>query len=142
MDDKDIMDPSVYQIKGNEWEIIDSGNIITYRLLAYKLSSWSEDTYLTIKVNKENKNKEVIIDWNSKDFVFSTHKAFFRFDDDLPDNLECKASEDRLSSIVLDSNYVYDNLIDSNMLIIRASLEKSKTTRMFDISKFREVIKN
>ncbi len=52
MDDKDIMDPSVYQIKGNEWEIIDSSNIITYRLLAYKLSSWSEDTYLTIKVNK------------------------------------------------------------------------------------------
>ncbi|MEI0603749.1 hypothetical protein R4K55_05965 [Brachyspira alvinipulli] len=142
MDDKDIMDPRVYQIKGNEWEIIDSSNIITYRLLAYKLSSWSEDTYLTIKVNKENKNKEVIIDWNSKDFVFSTHKTFFRFDNDLPDNLECKASEDRLSSIVLDSNYVYDNLIDSDMLIIRASLEKSKTTRMFDVSKFREAIKN
>lgn len=142
MDDKDIMDPSVYQIKVNDWEIIDNDNTITYRLLAYKLSSWSEDTYLTIKVNKENNDKEVIIDWNSKDFVFSTHKTFFRFDEDLPDNLECKATEDRLSSIVLNPNYVYDNLIDSNMLIIRASLEKSKTTRMFDVSKFKEVIKS
>lgn len=142
MDDKDIMDPNVYQIKENDWKVEESGNIITYKLLAYKLSSWSEDTYLVVKVNKENNSKEIIIDWNSKDFVFSTHKTFFRFDNDLPDNLECKASEDRLSSIVLDSNYVYDNLIDSDMLIIRASLEKSKTTRMFDVSKFREVIKN
>ncbi|WP_297205967.1 hypothetical protein [uncultured Brachyspira sp.] len=141
MDDKDIMDPGVYQIKCNDWIIEDNGSTITYKLLAYKLSSWSEDTYLIVKINKENNSKEVIIDWNSKDFVFSTHKTFFRFDDNLPDNLECKAGENRLSSIVLDSNYVYDNLIDSNMLIIRASLEKSKTTRMFDVSKFREVIK-
>ncbi|MEI0446897.1 hypothetical protein R4K89_06885 [Brachyspira intermedia] len=141
MDDKDIMDPNVYQIKENDWKVEESGNIITYKLLAYKLSSWSEDTYLVVKVNKENNSKEIIIDWNSKDFVFAEHKAFFRFDDDLPDNLDCKASENKLSSIVLKPDYVYDNLLDCNMLIIRASLEKSKTTRMFDVSKFKDIIK-
>ncbi|WP_300756799.1 hypothetical protein [uncultured Brachyspira sp.] len=141
MDDKDIMDPNVYQIKKNDWEILEDDNYYIYKLLAYKLSSWSEDTYLIIKINKENKNKEIIIDWNSKDFVFAEHKTFFRFDNDLPDNLECKSSEDRLSSIVLKPDYVYDNLLNAHMLIIRASLEKSKTTRMFDVSKFRDIVK-
>ena len=141
MDDKDIMDPNVYQIKKNDWEVLEDDNYYIYKLLAYKLSSWSEDTYLIVKVNKVNNNKEIIIDWNSKDFVFAQHKTFFRFDNDLPDNLDCKASEDKLSSIVLKPDYVYDNLLDANMLIIRASLEKSKTTRMFDVSKFRNIIK-
>ncbi|MBW5410608.1 hypothetical protein E6A50_09535, partial [Brachyspira hampsonii] len=85
MDDKDIMDPNVYQIKQCDWEVLENDNYYIYRLLAYKLSSWSEDTYLIVKVNKENKSKEVIIDWNSKDFVFAEHKTFFRFDNDLPD---------------------------------------------------------
>lgn len=141
MDDKDIMDPSVYQIKQSDWEVLEDDNYYIYKLLAYKLSSWSEDTYLIVKVNKENNNKEIIIDWNSKDFVFAHHKTFFRFDNDLPDNLDCKASEDRLSSIVLKPDYVYDNLLDADMLIVRASLEKSKTTRMFDVSKFRNIVK-
>lgn len=141
MDDKDIMDPSVYQIKQSDWEVLEDDNYYIYKLLAYKLSSWSEDTYLIVKVNKENNNKEIIIDWNSKDFVFAHHKTFFRFDNDLPDNLDCKASEDRLSSIVLKPDYVYDNLLDADMLIIRASLEKSKTTRMFDVSKFKDIVK-
>lgn len=141
MDDKDIMDPNVYQIKKNDWEVLEDDNYYIYKLLAYKLSSWSEDTYLIVKVNKVNNNKEIIIDWNSKDFVFAQHKTFFRFDNDLPDNLDCKASEDKLSSIVLKPDYVYDNLLNADMLIIRASLEKSKTTRMFDVSKFRNIIK-
>ena len=141
MDDKDIMDPSVYQIKQSDWEVLENDHYYIYKLLAYKLSSWSEDTYLIVKVNKENNNKEIVIDWNSKDFVFAHHKTFFRFDNDLPDNLDCKASEDRLSSIVLKPDYVYDNLLNADMLIIRASLEKSKTTRMFDVSKFRNIIK-
>ncbi|WP_020004865.1 hypothetical protein [Brachyspira innocens] len=141
MDDKDIMDPSVYQIKQSDWEVLENDNYYIYKLLAYKLSSWSEDTYLIVKVNKENNNKEIIIDWNSKDFVFAHHKTFFRFDNDLPDNLDCKASEDRLSSVVLKPDYVYDNLLDADMLIVRASLEKSKTTRMFDVSKFRNIVK-
>ncbi|MDO6993470.1 hypothetical protein Q5M87_05540 [Brachyspira innocens] len=141
MDDKDIMDPSVYQIKQSDWEVLESDYYYIYKLLAYKLSSWSEDTYLIVKVNKENNNKEIIIDWNSKDFVFAQHKTFFRFDNDLPDNLDCKASEDKLSSIVLKPDYVYDNLLNADMLIIRASLEKSKTTRMFDVSKFRNIVK-
>lgn len=141
MDDKDIMDPSVYQIKQSDWEVLENDNFYIYKLLAYKLSSWSEDTYLIVKVNKENNNKEIVIDWNSKDFVFAHHKTFFRFDNDLPDNLDCKASEDRLSSIVLKPDYVYDNLLDADMLIIRASLEKSKTTRMFDVSKFKDIVK-
>lgn len=141
MDDKDIMDPSVYQIKQSDWEVLENDNYYIYKLLAYKLSSWSEDTYLIVKVNKENNNKEIIIDWNSKDFVFAQHKTFFRFDNDLPDNLDCKASEDKLSSIVLKPDYVYDNLLNADMLIIRASLEKSKTTRMFDVSKFRNIVK-
>lgn len=141
MDDKDIMDPSVYQIKQSDWEVLENDHYYIYKLLAYKLSSWSEDTYLIVKVNKENNNKEIVIDWNSKDFVFAHHKTFFRFDNDLPDNLDCKASEDRLSSIVLKPDYVYDNLLDADMLIVRASLEKSKTTRMFDVSKFRNIVK-
>ncbi|OEJ13568.1 hypothetical protein BFL38_02125 [Brachyspira hampsonii] len=141
MDDKDIMDPSVYQIKQSDWEVLENDDYYIYKLLAYKLSSWSEDTYLIVKVNKENNNKEIIIDWNSKDFVFANHKTFFRFDNDLPDNLDCKASEDRLSSIVLKPDYVYDNLLDADMLIVRASLEKSKTTRMFDVSKFKDIVK-
>lgn len=142
MDDKDIMDSNVYQIKENDWKIEENDKTITYKLLAYKLSSWSEDTYLVVKTNKENNSKEIIIDWNSKDFVFAQHKAFFRFDDDLPDNLDCKASDNRLSSIILNPDYVYDNLLNCSMLIIRASLEKSKTTRMFDVSKFRNIVKN
>ncbi|WP_304353008.1 hypothetical protein [Brachyspira innocens] len=141
MDDKDIMDPNVYQIKKNDWEVLEDDNYYIYKLLAYKLSSWSEDTYLIVKVNKVNNNKEIIIDWNSKDFVFAQHKTFFRFDNDLPDNLDCKASEDKLSSIVLKPDYVYDNLLNADMLIIRASLEKSKTTRMFDVSKFKDIVK-
>ncbi|WP_157153014.1 hypothetical protein [Brachyspira murdochii] len=141
MDDKDIMDPNVYQIKKNDWEVLEDDNFYIYKLLAYKLSSWSEDTYLIVKVNKENNNKEIIIDWNSKDFVFAQHKTFFRFDNDLPDNLECKASEDKLSSIVLKPDYVYDNFLDADMLIVRASLEKSKTTRMFDVSKFKDIVR-
>lgn len=139
MDDKDIMDPNVYQLKNNDWEVIKTDEGIIYKLLAYKLSSWSEDTYLIIKINKED--KEVIIDWNSADFVFENHKTFFRFDNDLPDNLECKSSNDKKSSIVLDADYVYDSLTKANMLIIRASLEKSKTTRMFDVSKFKDLLK-
>lgn len=140
MDDKDIMNPEIYEIKPDEWEVLEDDKNISYKLLAYKLSSWSEDTHLIVNINKENKT--IIINWNSKDFVFSSHKAFFRFDDDLPDNLDCKATEDKLSSIVLDSNYVYESLLNHKLLIIRASLEKSKTTRVFNISKFREVIKN
>ena len=61
MDDKDIMDPNVYQIKENDWKVEESGNIIIYKLLAYKLSSWSEDTYLIVKVNKKNNTKEIIL---------------------------------------------------------------------------------
>ncbi|ADG70605.1 hypothetical protein [Brachyspira murdochii] len=141
MDDKDIMDPNVYQIKKNDWEVLEDDNYYIYKLLAYKLSSWSEDTYLIVKLNKVNNSKEIIIDWNSKDFVFAQHKTFFRFDNDLPDNLECKASEDKLSSIVLKPDYVYDNLLDADMLIVRASLEKSKTTRMFDVSKFKDIVR-
>ncbi|WP_300369810.1 hypothetical protein [Brachyspira sp.] len=141
MDDKDIMDPNVYQIKKNDWKVEENDKTITYKLLAYKLSSWSEDTYLVINVDKQNNTKEIIIDWNSKDFVFSEHKTFFRFDEDFPDNLDCKADEKRLSSIVLKSDYVYDSILNSNMLIIRASLEKSKTTRMFDVSKFKDIAK-
>lgn len=140
MDDKDIMNPEIYEIKPDEWEVLEDDKNISYKLLAYKLSSWSEDTHLIVNINKENKT--IIINWNSKDFVFPSHKAFFRFDDDLPDNLDCKATEDKLSSIVLDSNYVYESLLNHKLLIIRASLEKSKTTRVFNISKFREVIKN
>ncbi|MEI0580556.1 hypothetical protein [Brachyspira pilosicoli] len=142
MDDKDIMNPEIYEIKPDSWEVIEDDKNISYRLLAYKLSSWSEDTHLIINVNKENKNKTIIINWNSKDFVFASHKTFFRFDDDLPDNLDCKATEDKLSSIVLDGDYVYESLLNHRLLIIRASLEKSKTTRVFNISKFRELIKN
>ena len=141
MDDKDIMNPEIYEIKPDDWEIMENDKNISYRLLAYKLSSWSEDTHLIVNVDKENKNKTIIINWNSKDFVFASHKTFFRFDNDLPDNLDCKAAEDKLSSIVLDSDYVYDSLINHKLLIIRASLEKSKTTRVFNISKFRELIK-
>ena len=142
MDDKDIMNPEIYEIKPDEWEVLEDNKNISYKLLDYKLSSWSEDTHLIVSVNKENQDKTIIINWNSKDFVFASHKAFLRFDDDLPDNLDCKATEDRLSSIVLDSNYVYESLLNHKLLIIRASLEKSKTTRVFNISKFREVIKN
>ena len=141
MNDKDIMNPEIYEIKPYDWEVVEDDKNISYRLLAYKLSSWSEDTHLIVNVNKENKDKIIIINWNSKDFVFASHKAFFRFDDDLPDNLECKATEDKLSSIVLDSNYVYESLLNHKILIIRASLEKSKTTRVFNISKFIEVIR-
>ena len=50
--------------------------------------------------------------------------------------------EDKKSSIIIDADYVYYNLLDYNLLIVRSSLEKSKTTRIFDISKFREVVKN
>lgn len=139
MDDKDIMNPEIYEIKPDEWEVLEDNESISYRLLAYKLSSWSEDTHLIVNVNKENKT--VIINWNSKDFVFPSHKAFFRFDDDLPDNLDCKSTEDKLSSIVLDSDYVYESLLNHKLLIVRASLEKSKTTRVFNISKFAEVVK-
>ncbi|MEI0593278.1 hypothetical protein R4K52_07235 [Brachyspira pilosicoli] len=141
MDDKDIMNPEIYEIKPDEWEVVEDDKNIGYRLLAYKLSSWSEDTHLIVNINKESKNKTIIINWNSKDFVFPSHKAFFRFDDDLPDNLDCKATEDKLSSIVLDSNYVYDSLLNHKLLIVRASLEKSKTTRVFNISKFAEVVR-
>ncbi|WP_295298284.1 hypothetical protein [uncultured Brachyspira sp.] len=139
MDDKDIMNPEIYEIKPDEWEVLEDNESISYRLLAYKLSSWSEDTHLIVNVNKENKT--VIINWNSKDFVFPSHKAFFRFDDDLPDNLDCKSTEDKLSSIVLDSDYVYESLLNHKLLIVRASLEKSKTTRVFNISKFAEVVR-
>ena len=59
MDDKDIMNPEIYEIKPDEWEVLEDNKNISYKLL-----------------------------------------------------------------------------------IIRASLEKSKTTRVFNISKFREVIKN
>lgn len=139
MDDKDIMNPEIYEIKPDNWEVLEDNESISYRLLAYKLSSWSEDTHLIVNVNKENKT--VIINWNSKDFVFPSHKAFFRFDDDLPDNLDCKSTEDKLSSIVLDSDYVYESLLNHKLLIVRASLEKSKTTRVFNISKFAEVVR-
>ena len=141
MIDKDIMDSEVYKIKQNNWEIINNDNNIILKLLAYKLSTWGEDTYLIVNIDKKNNNKNIIINWNSADFVFNTHKLFCRFDNDLPDNLDCKATENNKSSIIEKSDYFYNNLINSNMLIIRASLEKSKTTRMFDVSKFRDAIK-
>ena len=98
--------------------------------------------YKFMSGNKETKLKNIIIEWNCADLVFETHKTFFKFDNELPDNLDCKASEDKKSSIIVDADYVYYNLLDYNLLIVRSSLEKSKTTRIFDISKFREVIKN
>ena len=59
--------------------------------------------------------------------------------------IELKKDENILVSSKLESflkpDYVYDNLLNADMLIIRASLEKSKTTRMFDVSKFRNIIK-
>ena len=142
MKDKDIMDIEVYQIKSNKWQIINEEKNIILKLLAYKLSSWADDTYLKVIINKETKLKNIIIEWNCADLVFETHKTFFKFDNELPDNLDCKASEDKKSSIIIDADYVYYNLLDYNLLIVRYSLEKSKTTRIFYISKFREVIKN
>jgi len=141
MKDKDIMSAEVYQIKNDEWQVMSDGDYITLRLPAYKLSSWSEDSYLTVIMNGDLTVKEIIVDWNSSDFTLHNHKTFFRFDDDLPDNLECMANADRTGSIVLESAYVYENLLKRNLLIVRASLKKSKTTRMFDVSKFRDVVK-
>ena len=50
MDDKDIMNPEIYEIKPDNWEVLEDDESISYRLLAYKLSSWSEDTHLIINV--------------------------------------------------------------------------------------------
>ena len=142
MKDKDIMDLEVYKIKNNDWQIVNEGKNIILKLSAYKLSSWGDDSYLKIIIKKELKTKIIIIEWNSSDLVFETHKTFFKFDNELPDNLDCLASNDKKSSIIIDTDFVYDNLLKYNILIVRSSLQKSKTTRIFDISKFREVIKD
>ena len=52
MKDKDIMDIEVYQIKSNKWQIINEEKNIILKLLAYKLSSWADDTYLKVIINK------------------------------------------------------------------------------------------
>ena len=140
MKDKDIMDLEVYKIKNNDWQIVNEGKNIILKLSAYKLSSWGDDSYLKIIIKKELKTKTIIIEWNSSDLVFETHKTFFKFDNDLPDNLDCLASDDKKSSIIIDTDFVYDNLLKYNILIVRSSLQKSKTTRIFDISKFRDTI--
>ena len=140
MKDKDIMDLEVYKIKNNDWQILNEGKNIILKLSAYKLSSWGDDSYLKIIINKELKTKTIIIEWNSSDLVFETHKTFFKFDNELPDNLDCLASDDKKSSIIIDTDFVYDNLLKYNILIVRSSLQKSKTTRIFDISKFRDTI--
>ena len=142
MKDKDIMDLEVYKIKNNDWQIVNEGKNIILKLSAYKLSSWGDDSYLKVIFKKELKTKTIIIEWNSSDLVFETHKTFFKFDDELPDNLDCLASDDKKSSIIIDTDFVYDNLLKSNILIVRSSLQKSKTTRIFDISKFRDIIKD
>ena len=142
MKDKDIMDLEVYKIKNNDWQIENEGKNIILKLSAYKLSSWGDDSYLKIIIKKELKTKTIIIEWNSSDLVFETHKTFFKFDNELPDNLDCLASDDKKSSIIIDTDFVYDNLLKYNILIVRSSLQKSKTTRIFDISKFRDVIKD
>ena len=142
MKDKDIMDLEVYKIKNNDWQITNEGKNIILKLSAYKLSSWGDDSYLKIIIKKELKTKTIIIEWNSSDLVFETHKTFFKFDNELPDNLDCLASDDKKSSIIIDTDFVYDNLLKYNILIVRSSLQKSKTTRIFDISKFRDVIKD
>ena len=140
MKDKDIMDLEVYKIKNNDWQILNEGKNIILKLSAYKLSSWGDDSYLKIIINKELKTKTIIIEWNSSDLVFETHKTFFKFDNELPDNLDCLASDDKKSSIIIDTDFVYDNLLKYNILIVRSSLQKSKTTRIFDISKFKDTI--
>ena len=140
MKDKDIMDLEVYKIKNNDWQILNEGKNIILKLSAYKLSSWGDDSYLKIIINKELKTKTIIIEWNSSDLVFETHKTFFKFDNELPDNLDCLASDDKKSSIIIDTDFVYDNLFEHDILIVRSSLQKSKTTRIFDISKFKDTI--
>ena len=55
MKDKDIMDLEVYKIKNNDWQIINEGKNIILKLSAYKLSSWGDDSYLKIIINKELK---------------------------------------------------------------------------------------
>ena len=140
MKDKDIMDLEVYKIKNNDWQIANEGKNIILKLSAYKLSSWGDDSYLKIIIKKELKTKTIIIEWNSSDLVFETHKTFFKFDNELPDNLDCLASDDKKSSIIIDTDFVYDNLLKYNILIVRSSLQKSKTTRIFDISKFKDTI--
>ena len=140
MKDKDIMDLEVYKIKNNDWQIVNEGKNIILKLSAYKLSSWGDDSYLKIIIKKESKTKTIIIEWNSSDLVFETHKTFFKFDNELPDNLDCLASDDKKSSIIIDTDFVYDNLLKYNILIVRSSLQKSKTTRIFDISKFKDTI--
>lgn len=140
MKDKDIMDLEVYKIKNNDWQIENEGKNIILKLSAYKLSSWGDDSYLKIIIKKELKTKTIIIEWNSSDLVFETHKTFFKFDNELPDNLDCLASDDKKSSIIIDTDFVYDNLLKYNILIVRSSLQKSKTTRIFDISKFKDTI--
>ena len=142
MKDKDIMDLEVYKIKNNDWQIVNEGKNIILKISAYKLSSWGDDSYLKIIIKKELKTKTIIIEWNSSDLVFETHKTFFKFDNELPDNLDCLASDDKKSSIIIDTDFVYDNLLKYNILIVRSSLQKSKTTRIFDISKLRDVVKD
>lgn len=142
MKDKDIMDMEVYKIKNNLWQISNQEKDIVLKLPSYKLSSWGDDSFLKVIINKDAKRKEIIIDWNSSDFVFENHKTFFKFDGELPDNLNCKASEDKKSSVIIDADYIYDNLLNHNILIVRSTLEKSKTTRIFDIVKFKETIKD
>ena len=63
MKDKDIMDIEVYQIKSNKWQIINEEKNIILKLLAYKLSSWADDTYLKVIINKETKLKNIIIQY-------------------------------------------------------------------------------
>lgn len=140
MKDKDIMDIEIYSIKNNDWQITDEEKNIVLKLPAYKLSSWVDDSYLKVMIEKESKKKNIIIEWNSSDLVFENHKIFFKFGNELPDNLDCKASADKKSSIIIDSDFVYNNLLEYNILIVRSSLQKSKTTRIFDIVKFRNAI--
>ena len=82
MKDKDIMDLEVYKIKNNDWQIVNEGKNIILKLLAYKLSSWTDSSYLNVVIEKESKTKHIIIEWNSSDLVFETHKTFFKFDSD------------------------------------------------------------
>lgn len=144
MKDKDIMNPDIYEIKTSKWVItsIDSASkdkIITFKLPSYRLSTWSEESYLIVEIT--NGKVDVRIDWNSGDHVFDIHKVFFCFDSSLPDVLECKKSPDAKCSIITDTSCLLKGILSSKILIARSSLEKSKTTRLFNVSEFKEISK-
>ena len=79
MKDKDIMDIEVYKIKNNEWQITEEEQNIVLKLLAYKLSSWADDTYLKVIINKETKLKNIIIEWNSSDLFVCLQFYYLKF---------------------------------------------------------------